>query len=379
MPSLLPHERLTFTYFKNLFERNQRKADAYHILNAEEIIQISRIRRQALFLAALCGTLGVLILYMPVYIWGESIFWKIPLNIPFIGLIDFPLGFTLYGIVLAIIEIVALWLLNLRAVNRIAEVSGFPPVNDTFYERNIEMLFEISMEKPNTQILAYQINPLEGLTKWQILFFTAFNLLKATLSNMIVKFILGRVLARLALRFFFLKYLIDLISIPIFAFWDAYGTHRVIRQAKIRIMASALIHQITKQLHKDFKDDPHFIHNLLDALQLIAVAKRTFHHNHLILVESLLQKFKITPTKKPIIEENNLLAKIKQADRKTQMGLAKLFIFGLLIDGNLSQRERKILTRLNQENIFQLDFQTLKKWERSFQQGKGLDELFALV
>ncbi|MEO1653885.1 MAG: hypothetical protein AAFU64_10085 [Bacteroidota bacterium] len=364
------HEKIVYRYLKKLIEHgNANKSDEFHILNPKEVKQIHIVKRNALLLSALAGTSGVLLLYLPYYFF-ESYFWSVNLPLPYLGPTPIPIGFGLYGLVLAIIEISFLVMINLHSVHRIALICGFPPMHDPDYERHVRTLFEVALEKPDKEILIFGINPHEGLNKFTIFTYTTLNLLKATLSNLIIKFIVARVLGRFAIRAY-----VDIIGIPIFACWNMYTAHRVIREAKIRIMAPSLIHNLTESLREDLASNHNFIETLYEALQFIAVTKRQFHHNHFLLVSRLFEAFPIAIENKKTLSRDELIAKAQNLDQNALQGLAKLLIFGILIDGHLSLREKKVLDELNRQSLIHVDFATLKRWERSFINGQGLSEL----
>jgi hypothetical protein len=365
-------EKWAFDYFQHLETAEKPiSEDAIHLLNPLEIKALQNIKNRALLLAFGFGALGVMALYLPNYL-ASHWFATIELDLPVLGKFKFPWVFTLYGVVLAILEIVALTILNLKTVKRMANICGFPRPQDLHYQQHIRILFEVSLEKPSTQILAYHINPYEGLSKWRLLMFNTLNLLKATLSNMLVKVVLGRVLARFAIRAY-----IDLVGIPIFGAWNVYAANRVIREAKVRIMAPNLIQRLTYILHQNFQNHLEFKANLYDALKFIAIAKRDFHHNHFLLADSLIRTFQLKIEEKPTPNREQIIQNIKKLDKAAREGLAKLFIFGMIIDGKLSRVERQVLLELSEKDeLLAFDFRQLWFWEKSFIAGRGLENFF---
>jgi hypothetical protein len=366
-------EKWAFDYFSHLeVAPLSTTPDAAHILNPLEIKALRNVRWRALALAFGFGALGVLSLYLPNYIFPHW-FGSIWLNLPWLGNLAFPWAFTLYGILLAIVEIIALTILNLKTVRQIANICGFPRPQDLHYQQHIRVLFEVSLEKPSTQILGYGINPYEGLSKWRLFLFNAFNMLKATLSNMLVKVILGRVLARFAIRSY-----VDLVGVPIFGAWNIYAANRVIREAKVRIMAPNLINQLTQLLYQEFKNHADFKANLYDAIKFIVIVKRDFHHNHYLLADSLIRAFDLKIENHPPLTREQIIQNIKKLDRAAREGLAKLFIVGMIIDGKLTRLERQVLLELSEKDeLLDFDFRQLWFWEKSFVAGRGLENLFA--
>lgn len=366
----LIHEKYVFKYFSNRLKQNSPEHDEYHILNKNEAQKIKNLRVKSIIMAAFLGIMGVITLYLPMFFFKNSFLTQeFIFNVPWFGEIPIMIYFIMYGLILAILEIVGLTILNLYTVRKIASICGFPSLDDPLYDWHIDTLFEVSLEKKDKALLTFGINPHEGLSQLSLFFISTMNILKATLSNIIAKIILWRVLGRFAIRAY-----VDLVGIPIFAFWNAYTTNRVIREAKVRIMAPELIYQLTEELYEKFKDNEQFKSVLRDGLQLIAVAKRNYHHNHFILVEKLLKVFEIT--QEDIADKKTLLNKVKNLDWQVKNGLSKLFIFGMIIDGKLSIREKKTLKEMREQTGIEVDFIKVKQWEKSFKEGKGLDNFF---
>lgn len=372
------HERFFYRFFKKQIQAQQapgQALDPHHLISPEEQAQIRQLYRKALLIAAGLGVTGVLLLYIPGILFPDSYLSQTAhttnIALPFLGAIPFSIYFTIYGIILAVIEILALMYLNLWVVKRIALICQFPNFNSQDYERHIKILFDVSLEKRDKGLLKFGINPVAGLSKFNLMLYSTLNILKATLSNLFVKVLLSRVLGRFAIRAF-----IDLVGVPIFAFWNMYATHRVIREAKVRIMAPNLIKAISRQIYKEFEEDVHFRNILYDILQFIATAKRNFHHNHLLLVEALHYYFQFDYKDQKFTNEAELLEEVKALPQNVQEGLAKLLAFGMLIDGKLSRRESRYLNDLKEELQLDFDYSKLKQWELDFIEGRGLASLF---
>ncbi|TAE42794.1 MAG: hypothetical protein EAY69_12020, partial [Cytophagales bacterium] len=116
---------------------------------------------------------------------------------------------------------------------------------------------------------------------------------------------------------------------------------------------------------------------LLDSLRFIAIAKRSFHHNHYLLAENIVHHFDLVIDKnRQKLNLEELLYLIETLNLEQRLALAKLFVLGMLIDGQLSRRDWNVLRILDKKDmIINFDYKTLKKWEHNFTQGKGLTEL----
>ncbi len=337
--------------------------DQIHQLSAQETKELKVLKFGTLFTSGFLGLAGVLLLYLPRQLY-PSLFETNRLDMPWIGIVEISLSFTLYGFILAWVEIGALTILHVHLVKRMAAICGFPPLESDF-STHIQALTDVSLEKPAKRILEFGINPLAGLPKFGLFMFTSLYSLKATLSNLFVKFVLGRVLGRL-----YLKTYIDYIGIPIFAFWNIFATNKIINEAVLRIMAPNIIKNLVNELSK-YKNDKDYERILFDSLQFMAVTKRDFHHNHFLLINQVFNAFDLD---KSIITTHyeDFIVQLATLPKPQAVLVVKLLVLGLIIDGSLSAREIKVIKKLNQTNLLLANTTTVKKWMNDFKMGKGL-------
>ncbi|MGD1842873.1 MAG: hypothetical protein ACFB0B_18545 [Thermonemataceae bacterium] len=372
----LIHEQWAYKYFLKLRQKVavQETSDAFHILTPHEIKAIRRIERTAYAIAAFYGVLGVILLYIPYWAY-PTFFPSWTLQVPALGSspVQVPWGFMLYGFILVFIELAALTLLNLWVVHKIAHICRFPSMNDPNYNTHMEALFIVGMEKESKRVLAFGINPLAGVSKLRMTLYTALFLFKATISNLFMKFILRKLTGRLAIRAY-----VDLIGIPVFAFWNAFATHLVVKRAKIRILASSLIQQLDDHLRRTLAlgDNEVFKDIIYDTLQYIAQNKRDFHYNHYLMTNMLILGFGLPIKKDHTVDKVAFFEKIKYLKGKEKEGFFKMFLFGMLIDGQLSRKEKKIIDQLYGDGILQVNSQQAKIWVKQFLKGEGLGSFF---
>jgi hypothetical protein len=321
----------------------------------------------------LFGALGVVLLYLPIHVY-PTLFPTFSVVLPWVGKTIVPWAYFLYMVFLALAEIYALTWLNLITVYAIARVCRFPDKQDEHYDVHIRMLFETSLDKTSKLQRQFGINPLAGLSPVRLFVVSTLFILKATLSNLAIKFLLKRLLARFTIVGS--AYFIDYFSIFIFAGWNMYATYVVVKEAKMRVMGPSLIHQLVHHLHSVLKDDKLFREVLLDILQIIAVTKRNYHHNHYLLAHELVKVFELPKLDEIAVDMEVLLNKMNQMSDEAKQGIAKLFILGLLVDGTISMREIIFAKELRKQGVWKVTTAQLRQWEKDYTQGKGLDALF---
>ena len=280
-----PHHQLAYKYFQRLQAGKPLPEDEFHILNADELARIKKVKQKAMLHAGMYGAIAVLTYYLPILLF-PAFFAEFSQKLSVFGF-EFEFNFLTFGfnILLVLVEIFLLTRINIWAVAETANASGFPDRRDPDYEQHVEQLFTVGLDSPNKQTLQFGIDPYEGTPKFYILLFTIFNLIKATLTNFVVKMITVKILARSGLRQY-----ADLMGVAVFFIWNAFATWRIIEAAKIYIMAPGLIQELGKKVAV-LHEDEDFRQNIFDAMQYIVTVKRSFHHNHFLLVKELIDIF----------------------------------------------------------------------------------------
>jgi hypothetical protein len=341
------------------------------LLTDEELESLRKIRRNTYWKVGLSGVLGVVLLYGPYHLFGASLFPETQVWIPiYKEYIPLEIGFLIYSLVLVLVEIWFLTYTNIRAVAKIAHACGHPNPNDPNFENNINALIAVGLEKKQNELESIGINPYEGLNPWGVFIFQAILRLKAAVSGFLFKLLIKKALGRYALRA-----VIDFAGMPVYAFWNIWGARKIMNEARIRVMAPPLIKRCAELLYKSQKDNPEFKKFLYDTLQLISESKRSFHYNHFLLSVSVLEKFGIVISDEPPYNDD-FLEEIILLSPETRRGVQQLFIFGIMIDGSLSRREKKAIRYLIDKKLLQYTEEQVTQWSKDYFDGRGIEAFF---
>ena len=245
----------------------------------------------------------------------------------------------------------------------IMEVCQFPRAHDAQYERHLKALAEAALQKPTKNMLSFGIDPYLGLPRWGLTLFFIANTLKATLSNLVLKFLLKRVLGRFALR-----QITDLAGIPIFAFWNAFASWHIIHEAQIRVMAPLTIREFVDEMYEEWGRDPDFRRLILEALQYVAVLKRQYNYAHYLLTETIVDRFGIV--QHPL--QADLLEQLEKIPPSVRRGLERLIIFGVVVDGRLSWLEKRRLKQLRSKGWLTYSMAHIQRISDDYNRGRGL-------
>ena len=368
-------------FWEKLAEKHITKAkaiqqgDELFIMSEEERQVLKSIKRRTFVRAGIAGALGVIVLYIPYHLDDGFFFPKreflLPENPIYNDPIEVEIEFMIYSVVLVMIEIWYLTYINIKAVSGIAHVCGHPNPTDENYKYNLEALIAVGLERKQKQLESIGINPYEGLNKVGVIIFQFLLRLKATASNMLFRMIMKRALGRYALRF-----VLDMLGIPVYAIWNIWGCNRVINEARIRVMAPPLIKRCSDLLYESQKDNQQFKNHIYDTLQLISESKRSFHYNHFLLSITLLNRFEIEVKEEP--EYNHgFLKEIPDLNEDTRKGVQQLLVFGMMIDGRISSREKRAINYLIDKEVLQYTEAQILTWSEEYNAGKGIDGFFA--
>ena len=355
-----PIDQLALRYLRGALD-SPHPTDEPFVMNNRESHVIAKIRWQTLCMAALFGVLGVVLLYLPQILW-PALFAGTPLTFletPY----ELPLITFLYGVLLVYLEIYALLYINLRAVRYVMAVCQFPRQYDAQYERHLHALADAAQESEKQDILRFGINPYLGLPQWGLTAFFVVNKLKAAFSNLVLKFLLKSLFGQLVL-----PRVIDLAGMPIYAFWNVWASNQVIHEAKIRVMAPLTIREFVDSLYEEWRHNEAFCELIPEALQYVAILKRQYNYAHLLLTETLMDRFGLQVIK----PTGHFLDRLAEAPPEVRRPLERLIIFGVLIDGSLSSFERRRLKQFQQRGWLSYSIADIEEIGREYYRGRGL-------
>ena len=343
--------------------------DRLYTLSEEELAALRKIRISTYFKAGTAGLLGIAFLYLPYHLFGEALFPKRAIWIPFLDeFVALEIEFLAYSLLLVFIEIWYLTLVNIHSVDAISRACGAPKMEQKQFERHVEDLVNIGLERKQKELNKLGINPFAGLSKWSLFLYQTLIRLKATLTGFLWKIVVARILGRYAFRM-----LVDLLGGPIYAIWNMLGARKVMNEALVRVMAPPLILNLAQDLKTQFGDREDFKKVIFPTLQTIATSKRAYHYNHFLLAQSLVETFELSETPK---YEANFVKRIHALPEDIRLAVSKMVVFGIIIDGKLSILEKRTIQKMQKEGVLNCSIEQVKEWSNNYFEGRGLDDFF---
>jgi hypothetical protein len=338
--------------------------DALYLLSEAEIAAVKKRERIAISLSAFIGAMGVILLYVPYYIAPE---WFPETVIRIAGRqFSLPLVFGAYSMLLVGIELFLLAMLNIWCAHEVAVATGFLDYESKAHPSKQNLLVDIGMEKKNKKVLQYGIDPLLGLNRRVLLLWNLLFILKATLTNFLFRFLIQRVAGRHLIRA-----IQDFAGIPIFAFWNAFGTRILLREARIIIMGQNLVEVFMNRMRHIAQPVGPEKELYADTMQFIAVNKRDFHQNHFLLTRNVFEMLGIE-ARQGAWDVSGYLERLASAPAEIREHCVSLIIVGLVLDAKISGRERARITDLHRRGLLQYDVAELQRMTRDFTEGRGI-------
>ena len=338
--------------------------DALYLLNEAEIAAVKKRERIAIFLSAFIGAMGVILLYAPYYLAPH---WFPTTTFTLAGRsFSLPLVFGIYSVLLVAIELFLLAILNIWCAHEVAVATGFLDYQSKGQPVKQNLLMDISLEKKNKRVLEYGIDPLLGVNRRVLLLWNLLFILKATLTNFLFRFFIQRVAGRHLIRA-----IQDFAGIPVFAFWNAFGTRIILREARIIIMGQNLVEVFIHRMRQSPPPGEADKSLYADTMQFIAVNKRDFHQNHYLLTRNVFDLLGIG-SREGEWREKEYLQRLSAASPATREHCMALILLGLVLDGRISGRERKRIQDLHQRGLLPYQVAAMETMTRDFREGRGI-------
>ncbi|HWZ23481.1 MAG TPA: hypothetical protein VNW06_12550 [Cytophagaceae bacterium] len=193
---------------------------------------------------------------------------------------------SLNTIVATIIEFYVLFIIALRTVNSIADLTNTKYTNEQFTEDGpfniINILARAAMEIPDPPIKVLDIDPFKKISKSKLVIAGFVYKLKIFLSNFLMRLILRPLIGKT-----FLRVSVSFVSVPITGLWNSFILYKVAREARLRIFGNILASDISKNMFNDVlltRLSPLARVGCLRAIANAVVLTQNYHPNMIILL-----------------------------------------------------------------------------------------------
>ena len=360
------HQRIS----ERLFRRFQEKNPGLNALDESNLKAIQRLYWFSICTSGIIGAFIVLSYYLPLYLF-ERFFDGYVLNLTLFGT-EMTVFWVkeLDNMILTFFELYVLGVLNIYVVNKLAWLLGFPNKSNAGFNLHRENLKLISLDKKQKKELELGLNPFMGMSKFGLYAYLLIVRFKAMLSNVILKLVLQRFGSR-----FLLKVFIDLAAMPIYAFWNGFAAAKLFNRARYYMLSTALTELVAHSAEES--NNPVVAKELKGLLNYIVVLKRDFSEINYFFSTRLLEDINHHELVTNELS-TEILDELASLDKASVDLITLIFATGIILDGNISRRERLKLKELatalkDNQNILN----RVNDYLNAYKKGRGVQFLKA--
>jgi hypothetical protein len=325
-------------YYLKTLQKNNKKSLPLPISDKELVGKVRWLTLRGIILSALVGCASAYVsVQTAVYFEGSS---------PWLYY-----GMLAFNTLLATgVEFYFLFIIALRSVNAIADLTNTKFTNDQFTEDGpfniINILARAAMEIPDPPIKVLDIDPFKEISRSRLVIAGFVYKLKIFLSNILLRVILQRLAGKS-----FIRYSIPWVSLPITGIWNAYILYKVSREARLRIFGNLLASDIAKNMFNDAlltRLSPVARVGCLRAIANAVVLTQNYHPNMIIL----LMRFKdLLGIEEPdnFDDWDLFLQTLDSVNDEERYTILDILTIAAAFDGKISKLERKHLKEAYKE------------------------------
>jgi hypothetical protein len=337
--------------------------DPVHVLNPEERAGVRRIERAALVHAGIAGVANAILTGLG-EVWAFPLLGPDPTLATLAQRASFWVTFGIASLVFAVLEIGYLYWDALRAVRKLADVTGLTVGEDEDDEVALA-LARAAWELPTPPHPTMGVDPRREATRLELALASLVYKLKITVTNFLFKAVLRRALGRAVTRT-----LLAFTAIPVNAAWNVAVCWLVLREARIRVMGPTAAEEIVRTVLDDRPalslEGKLALHR---AVASAIVRTRELHPNLVALMRSVRARIG-EPAPGTVLDETRLflesLAALEPSEAKPVLCVLTA---AAILDGRLVRHERRLLVEARRRTGLSCDLDRVEELRRAFVAG----------
>jgi hypothetical protein len=315
-------------YYLRVFGTRELGHYVFDFTDEELNKKINRISNKGVILSAITGLVCV---WPTIYI--DLLKQNEPWNIHY----AWTGGVTVISIA---IEFYLLFIIALRAVHEVSELINIHAHKKDFLKSGpfnvTNILARTALELPDPEMHILGIDPFEQVSKRNLFILGLLYKLKIVLTNFFAKLLLryglGETIAGISINY---------IALPVECFWNGMVLHRVVKEARLRLMGFALSNHIADnllhdQLLEQLSDEAKT--GCLRAIGNAVVMAKNYHPNMIVLLLRFQHLLHIDKDKQ-YDSWDLFLGCLQKVSVKERNFLLDLFTVAVAFDGKISDLE----------------------------------------
>ena len=347
---------------------SRREENAVDVWSDKQIAEIRGIERRALWLAVITGAISGAIIAglelglsnwivddMDTASWDElAPYWAAHL--------------TSAGII-TVIEIFYLYRLMLQSAARISSIGGLCLANNREDDVIGIGISRAALDMPNPRTKIYGIDPYLRISRWKILLYTLAYRAKIGVTSIILRLLMRRILARMALRSF-----LPFIAIPLYAVWNGVICYWTLREARGRVAAPVAIRQMEERIKNEpaaFDQDEKRL--LISLIAETIMRARDTHPNFLLILKRLFDLLGMDPNSLDhVCDWKECCERLAGLDTRKQTLALDVLQITVAMGGPPRRRQRKLVKEAFDTCGRTYDADVLKEVYVQFIRGQGI-------
>lgn len=311
--------------------------DEVHVLDDEEQQQLVAIERamvgRAALFGALSGTVAAVadVLAQPYLDEGAS----------FLENSTYWLIVGSASVAATIAEIALLYWDSLRSVHALARAAGVPLFPQGLEEGSSPLattLTRAALELPNPPEGPYGIDPYREVSRLQLAVASLIYKLKVSITNLLTKVVLRRLLGRSALRVY-----LEFVGVPVYALWNGFVAFLIVREARLRAIGPSAARVYAEAIFGDTTPAEDERIAAWSAVAAAVVRTHDVHPNLAAMLGELETRFGRVPEARGIDDTGDFLRQLERLPAQAQGRILAWLHVAAVIDGRVTRAERRLL------------------------------------
>jgi hypothetical protein len=242
--------------------------------------------------------------------------------------------------VCAVLEIMFLSVDALDAAHAQADIAGALDDQSVAHEETFRVLARAALELPNPRDNPFALDPLKETPRWLLVGAALAYKLKVSATNIILKQLVGRAIARAAIR----TTIVPFVAVPVTAVWNMIVCARVLRELRLRVLGPAAVGDVVARwLPPDVDTSPALQDALVRAVGACVVRSADVHPNLVALMAALMDRLGLSALPAEVDASARFLAAHAALPATERAVVVDILRAAAVIDGRLGRAERALL------------------------------------
>tara|TARA_B100001093_G_scaffold520283_1_gene614254 strand:- start:2382 stop:3530 length:1149 start_codon:yes stop_codon:yes gene_type:complete len=206
-------------------------------------------------------------------------------------------------------------------------------------------LLRAGLETPPCTQIWHGIDPLFGISRFRIISVALLYKLKIAATSALVKGLVRKIVARLSGRVV-ARSLVELVTVPVFALWNAFICRKIMREARLRALGPHLVIEIYKNT---FPQGFSTLEKALQEAYLLSIREKIVtsncrHPNLARMARKMFDEASVSTSK--LFDNQCLVSKISKMSLSMQKMVFEFLIAISALDGKITKKERLMIARI---------------------------------